>query len=656
MSSWPNNYVERSIAITRRVASFGVLGMLVISLLTVGDITLRFVFNSPIVGFNEVVEMVMAVAIAATFPAGLAQRVHLKIDLLGGVLSPRTRCWLNPLGSFLLLLIFLVFAWRIGHHAVEVDSIGKTTMILEWRLSPFMWVITALMAVCALIQFVVLLTDIANAFAGFVPPRDFGGEREPQQLSGRPITPTLFGIIAALLVAVIAGLNMSLQGMTEFLPSVLPDSKAAIAVAFFLFMWVMILALVPLAAAMGLIGLIGTILMVGFEPALGVIGTEVVEFLTNGNLAVLPLFLMMGAFASVAGLSGDIYKLAHVLIGHRRGGLALATIGGCAGFGALTGSSLATAVTIGRVALPEMRERGYSPDLATGCVAAGGTLGQLVPPSSAIVIYAILVEESIGRLFIAAVVPAIIATIFYMITVSLYIRFARKSAPASERPTGAEIWAALRQSWGVIALFGVVIGGIYGGIFTVNEAAAVGAGGAFMFALFRGKLHRGAIWEVMGETTQTTAMIYALIFGAVTFSFFIGTTGLTGMVTDAIGGLDLHRIAIIFLILLVYLILGAIMDPFALMVITVPIVSPLILDLGYDLIWFGIIMVVVVETGLITPPFGINVFVLKGVAGDVPMPTIFKGVLPFVGADIVKLVLLVFFPALILWLPSTMIN
>lgn len=177
-----------------------------------------------------------------------------------------------------------------------------------------------------------------------------------------------------------------------------------------------------------------------------------------------------------------------------------------------------------------------------------------------------------------------------------------------------------------------------------------------MFALFRGKLHRGAIWEVMGETTQTTAMIYALIFGAVTFSFFIGTTGLTGIVTDAIGGLDLHRIAIIFLILLVYLILGAIMDPFALMVITVPIVSPLILDLGYDLIWFGIIMVVVVETGLITPPFGINVFVLKGVAGDVPMPTIFKGVLPFVGTDIVKLILLVFFPALILWLPSTMIN
>ena len=656
MSSWPNNYVERSIAITRRVASFGVLGMLIISLLTVGDITLRFVFNAPIVGFNEVVEMVMAVAIAATFPAGLAQRVHLKIDLLGGVLSPRTRCWLNPLGSFLLLLIFLVFAWRIGHHAIEVDSIGKTTMILEWRLSPFIWVITALMAVCALIQFVVLLTDIANAFAGFVPPRDFGEKKEQQQLSGRPITPTLFGIVAVLSVAVIAVLNMSLQSVTEFLPSVLPDSKSAIAITFFLIMWVMILALVPLAAAMGLIGLIGTILMVGFEPALGVIGTEVVEFLTNGNLAVLPLFLMMGAFASVAGLSGDIYKLAHVLIGHRRGGLALATIGGCAGFGALTGSSLATAVTIGRVALPEMKERGYSPDLATGCVAAGGTLGQLVPPSSAIVIYAILVEESIGRLFIAAVVPAIIATIFYMITVSLYIRFARKSAPASERPTGAEIWAALRRSWGVIGLFGVVIGGIYGGIFTVNEAAAVGAGGAFMFALFRGKLHRGAIWEVMGETTQTTAMIYALIFGAVTFSFFIGTTGLTGIVTDAIGGLDLHRIAIIFLILLVYLILGAIMDPFALMVITVPIVSPLILDLGYDLVWFGIIMVVVVETGLITPPFGINVFVLKGVAGDVPMPTIFKGVLPFVGADIAKLILLVFFPALILWLPSTMIN
>lgn len=657
MSSWPNDLVEKSIAITRRVAFFGVLGMLFISVLTVGDIALRFAFNAPIVGFNEVVEMVMALAIAATFPAGLAQRVHLKIDLLGGILGPKARCWLNPLGSFLLLILFILFAWRIGHHANEVNSIGKTTMILEWPLAPFMWVIAVLMGICAIIQLNVLVADLKNAFAGHVPPRDFHGDRpQAQNLAGRELTGIQSGGLVVLVIAVIAVLGISFEGITSSLPSILPESKAAVAGIFFLAMWVLILFLVPLAAAMGLIGVLGTILMVGFEPALGVVGTEVVEFLTNGNLAVLPLFLMMGAFASVAGLSGDIYKLAHVLIGHRRGGLALATIGGCAGFGALTGSSLATAVTIGRVALPEMRARGYSPDLATGCVAAGGTLGQLVPPSSAIVIYAILVEESIGRLFIAAVIPAIIATAFYMITVSLYIRFAKKSAPASERPTRAKVWAALRQSWGVISLFGVVIGGIYGGIFTVNEAAAVGAGGAFLFALFRGKLHRDAIWEVMGETTQTTAMIYALILGAVTFSFFIGTTGLTGSVTNFIGGLDIHRVAIIFLILFVYLLLGAIMDPFALMVITVPIVSPLIVDLGYDLIWFGIIMVVVVETGLITPPFGVNVFVLKGIAGDVPMPTIFKGVLPFVAADIVKLILLVFFPALILWLPSQMIN
>lgn len=646
-----------SIAITRRVAAFGVLGMLVISLLTVGDITLRFVFNAPIVGFNEVVEMVMALAIAATFPAGLAQRVHLNIDLLGGVLSLRLRCWLKPVGSFLLLLLFLLFTWRIGHHAAELSSIGQTTMILEWPLAPFIWVVSGLLALCAVIQFIVHLVDLKNAIAGLVPPRDFHGFSSQQEnLSGTELSSPQTVSLAIIVLVSISILGLYLHDITNFLPSILPTSKAALAIIFFFAMWTLILMLIPLAAAMGLIGLVGTILIVGYEPALGVIATETVEFLTNGNLAVLPLFLMMGAFASVAGLSADIYNLAHVMVGHRKGGLALATIGGCAGFGALTGSSLATAVTIGRVALPEMRERGYSPDLATGCVAAGGTLGQLVPPSSAIVIYAILVEESIGRLFIAAVIPAIIATIFYMITVSLYIRFANKSAPATERPSRPEVFAALRRSWGVVLLFGVVIGGIYGGIFTVNEAAAVGAGGAFLFALFRGKLHRNAIWEVMGETTQTTAMIYALIFGAVIFSFFIGTTGLTGIVTDYIGGLDLPAIGIIFLILLVYLLLGAIMDPFALMVITVPIVSPLIIDLGYDLIWFGIIMVVVVETGLITPPFGVNVFVLKGIAGDVPMQTIFKGVLPFVAADIVKLILLVFFPALILWLPSTMIN
>ena len=462
-------------------------------------------------------------------------------------------------------------------------------------------------------------------------------------------------ISAGLLIAaifVVLALNAGIGGFADTAQAF----PGTVALVLFALMWVVALLFVPLGATMGLIGVLGAALLSGTEPALTVLATSATEFLTNSQLAVLPLFLMMGSFAAAAGLSGDIYDLAHVLLGHRRGGLALATIGGCAGFGALTGSSLATAATIGNVALPEMRQRGYAPGLATGCVAAGGTLGQLVPPSTVIILYAILTEESIGQLFIGAIIPAVIAVVLYMITIALYVRLVPNAAPAAaQRKHIAEIMAAVRRSWGVLFLFGLVIGGLYGGIFTATEAAAVGAGAAFLFALFRGKLSGGALWQVMGETTATTAMIYILIFGAVTFSFFIGITGLPEKLTEFMGGLNLPPLGIIALLLVVYIILGAIMDPFPVMVITVPIISPLIVDLGFDLVWWGIIMVVVVETGLITPPFGINVFILKGIAGgDVPTATAFRGVMPFVTADLIKLALLVIFPALILWLPSTM--
>jgi tripartite ATP-independent transporter DctM subunit len=406
---------------------------------------------------------------------------------------------------------------------------------------------------------------------------------------------------------------------------------------------------------LGLIGVVGGALLMSYGPALNVLGTTAASYLTNGDLAVLPLFLIMGSFATPAGLSADIYELAHVLLGHHRGGLALATIGGYAGFGALTGSSLATAATVGSVALPEMRARGYSPGLATGCVAAGGTLGQLVPPSTPIIIYAILTEQSVGQIFIAAVIPAAIAVILYFATIAIYVRVVPNAAPAAhQRARLDEIMQSVRKAWGVLMLFAFVIGGLYGGVFTVNEAAAVGAMGTFLFALFRGKLAGGALWRVMAEVTRTTAMIYLLIFGTVTFSFFAGISGLPDMLGSAATSFHLSPLGVVAMILAVYIFLGCIMDSFAVMVITIPIVTPIITNFGYDLIWWGIINVCVIETGLITPPFGINIFILKGIqGGDVPIWTVFRDVLPFVAADLVKLAILVLFPALSLWLPST---
>lgn len=630
--------------LTRRLALIGVVGMLLIALGTITDVMLRWLFNHPLVGFSEIVEVGLAVAIGATFAAGAAGRVNLTIDILADHLSEGITRWLKLLGASALLVLYVLLAWQMGLHASDLQNRGAATIYLDLKRSPYIWTVAVLLAATCAAQLVVVLASLREALVA------------PARGDSVDATAGRYALWATgLLLLVAALIGGSYLGIKAFSTTAL-SYPTIVAVTLFLAMWATSLLLVPLCAALALTGVLGAALLAGLNPALSVLGTEAASFLTNENLAVLPLFLIMGSFASASGLSSDIYRLAQALFGHFRGGLALATIGGCAGFGALTGSSLATAATIGQVALPEMRERGYSPGLAAGCVAAGGTLGQLVPPSTAIILYAILTEESIGRLFIAAVIPAVIAVALYLATIALYVRLAPDSVPAvAHRVRLGEILHALRKAWGVLLLFLMVIGGLYGGVFTANEAAAFGAMGAFLFALFRGKLTGGNLWRVMSEVTRTTAMIYMLIFGAVTFSFFIGITGLPEKLVAMLGELTIPPLGVIAILLVIYIILGAVMDPFPVMVITVPIVTPLVSAMNYDLVWWGIIMVCVVETGMITPPFGINVFILKGIAGgDVPMWTVFRGVTPFIVADLIKLALLVLFPVLVMWLPSTM--
>jgi C4-dicarboxylate transporter DctM subunit len=421
-------------------------------------------------------------------------------------------------------------------------------------------------------------------------------------------------------------------------------------------MWILMLGQVPLAALTGTMGVIGAALFIGFPPAFSTLAVESTSLLTNAQIATLPLFLMMGSFAAVSGMSEDLYLLAHVLLGRFRGGLALATIGSCAGFGALTGSSLATAATIGRVAIPEMRARGYSPALATGTCAAGGTLGPLVPPGSGpIIVFAILTEASIGQLFVASVGPAILAVVLYFFTIMIYARVSPASAPVVPGNLDRDLLRiALRRCIPVGLLVFGVMGGLYFGIFTDTESAAVGAIGAFICAVYRKKFNRGSFLEVMAETTATTAMVYGLIIGAQIFSFFVLVSALTESVTAFIGSLHWSALALITVILIGYLLLGTMMEAFAVMIITVPIITPLIVSLGYPVIWWGIVMLCVVETGMIHPPFGLNVFVLKSITPDVSLWTIYKGVTPFVIADLIKLILMVLFPAITMWLPMTM--
>jgi C4-dicarboxylate transporter, DctM subunit len=627
--------------LTRPLATLGVLGMLIAAAATVVDVLLRWLANGGVMALNEITSMAFAIAITACLPAGLAGGVNLKIDVLARWLTGRLGAWLDAIGAFALLVFIAILAQQVLVHADNLAREGRTTIILGWPQAPFMYVVVLLLAFSTLVQAVVTLNGVVRAIA--CRDAETGVTRVLRWLiTGLGICTAGLAIYATLHFAALS--SWAAQN---------PGSTVAIA---FAVLWCLMLLLFPLAAVTGLIGLVGCSLFIGASPAMSAFATEATGLLTNSQLATLPLFLMMGSFAAVAGLADDLYRLSHVLFGRWRGGLAYATIGSCAGFGALTGSSLATAATIGRVAIPEMEQRGYSPALATGVCAAGGTLGPLVPPGSGpLILFALLTEASIGQLFVASVGPAFLAVVLYFLTVTVYVRLAPWSVPAARVGTDrAELFAALRRCIGVGVLVFGVMGGLYFGIFTDIESAAVGAIGAVAFAVWRGRLNRASFFDVMVETTSTTALVYGLIIGAQIFSFFVSVSALTESITSLLAGLHWNNAALMGVILAGYLLLGTVMESFAVMIITVPIITPLILGMGYDVIWWGIAMLCVVETGLIHPPFGLNVIVLKGISPKISIWTIYKGVAPFVVADLIKLALLVLFPAIAMWLPHTM--
>ena len=419
-----------------------------------------------------------------------------------------------------------------------------------------------------------------------------------------------------------------------------------------LFMFLLILLQVPIGIAMAVVGVLGYGLLSGFGSAYTIIATETTSVLANADLAVIPLFLLMGNFATSAGLSTEIYNLAYAFLGHRKGGLALSTIAGCGFFGAVCGSSTATAATFGRVALPEMLKRRYANHFAAGCIAAGGTLGSLVPPSVILIIYAVMAEEFIITLFIAAIIPSIVSIGAYFVAIMIYLSINPTAGPPGLRMNWPDRFKTALRCWGAVFILLVVVGGIYGGVFTVTEAAAFGAVITFLFALGRKKLTRATFWDALTGTAMTTAMIYTIIIGANIMTYFITITHMPDWVINSISEFHMPTFMILTVLLVIYLILGSIFDTVAAMLITLPFVLPLITNLGYSPIWWGIINVVVIEIGMITPPIGLNVFVLHGVAPDIGLSTIFRGILPFLFADIGRLIILVVFPILITWLPS----
>lgn len=627
-----------TLAATGALSMVAVAGILAGALVICIDVLGRWLVGASVVALNEIMSAVFAVAIAATLPAGAALRVNLSIDLLGHMTGPRLTAWLKVAGSLLLLAFFALLAWRVFGLALRYHAQGRATSILRWPLAPTYFAVAVSMGLAALVQLVNAMDDVRAARA---------------VRSGLRSSPIVLALVGTL-TAVAAGTGLWIAADFGGFAAVVTGHPAVAVILAFLLLWAGVLAQLPLATVTALIGLVGTLAYVGGPAAGNTFASDALDFLRNEQVSTLPMFLIMGAFAVVAGVSDDLFRVANAVLGRFRGGLAYATIAGCAGFGAVSGNSIATSATFGRMALPQMKQRGYAPTLSSATVAAGGTLGALVPPSGVIILFALLTEQSIGALFVAAMVPALLAVLLYFAAIAIVLRLDPGAAPAAEPSSADDLLPALRGSLPVAVLFAVVIGGLYGGVFTATESAAVGAVGAFLLALARGRLNRKSLLAVFSEITASTAMIYGLIFGALAFSFFVDLGQTPTMAAEWIASFDARPVVILAALIVLYLLLGSVMDSFAVMVITVPVVTPLVLGLGYDMLFWGVLMLVVVETGMITPPFGMNLFVIKSLQPDVPLSVVMRGVLPFVLADLVKIVLLVAFPALSLWLPSTM--
>ncbi len=419
---------------------------------------------------------------------------------------------------------------------------------------------------------------------------------------------------------------------------------------------------IPIAFSMGIVGFFGFAAMQGltfdnmmdfrWTGALSMASKRVVDTAQEYSLSVIPLFILMGNLVTKSGLSHELYRASYAFLGHKKGGLSMATVVACGGFSAICGSSLATSATMAKVAMPPMRKYGYSDELATASIAAGGTLGILIPPSVILVIYGLLTETSIRELFAAGFIPGAIGIFLYLMAVRWVVWRNPAEGPCGEKMDWPERREALNGVWGVLILFTVVMGGIYMGIFTPTEAAGIGAGGAFLIALSRKTLNFASLFDILTDTARTSAMLFGVLIGALIFSNFINRAGLPSDLLEFVSALDVAPMVVILCILLIYIVLGMVFESLSMLLLTVPIFFPLVQSMGFDLVWFGIVVVVVTEISLITPPVGMNVFVLSAVLRDVKASTIFKGVTPFWCADIIRLILITLIAPISLILPE----
>lgn len=615
--------------VSRAINSVGVLFLMAMMFLMVVDVFLRRVFNQPLTGSFEVVQFMQVTLVYLGVAYTTIKKAHISIDLITCRLSERTAALVESIILFLSVGFFALITWRNILRAEELCSEKATSVLLAIPLFPFYYMLAFGCGVLCLVLIVQLAESASRAFKGFPGLR--------------------VGILYAFVLGVILlGVALSAHWIEWEVEPLLAG------VLGILILFILMAAGMPIAFSMGLVGFAGYCYVVGVDAGFSQLENVPYGVGSDYILSVLPLFLLMGQFAFYSGLSQELYDTSYKWLGHYPGGLAMATVGGCAAFAAVCGSSVATSATMGTVALPAMRKYKYADRLALGSIAAGGTVGILIPPSIVFILYGVLTEQSIGKLFLAGFLPGVLAIVLYLLAIIVQVRLNPELGPPGPKASFREKLLSLRQTWGTLVLFSVVMGGIYLGFFTPTEAGAVGAFGAFVMAIFKKRLTLKILHNCLLETGRMTAMLIIIFVGAMMFNYFLAVTNLPMDMAQLIVDQDMNRYLVLTAILVVYLLLGCIMDPGSMIILTIPIVYPLIQSLGFNPIWFGVIIVMVAEIGTITPPVGLNVFVVKAVAPEVPITRIFRGILPFWSVDMVRLCILVMIPQISLFLPSVM--
>jgi len=614
---------------SRGVNTIGVTLLMGMMLLIVVDVFLRRVFSRPIMGSFEIVQFTLCMVVYLGLAYTAIQKAHISVELLVTKLSEDARALIESLTLLLSFGFFFLITWRNIPRARELWLEKATSALLSIPTFPFYYVVvfgSGLLCLVLLVQLIGTYFRVAKLvprirtavlyLCGLIPL--FVLFALSFHLVEWEINPVIAGIlgIAALFTLMAVGM--------------------------------------PLAFAMGLVGFAGYCYIVSVDAGISQLESVPFDVGSDYILAVVPLFLLMGQFAFHSGLSQDLYDTFYKWLGQYPGGLAMATVGGCAAFAAVSGSSVATAATMGTVALPAMRKYKYSDRLALGSIAAGGTLGILIPPSIVFILYGILTEQSIGKLFLAGFLPGALAVLLYLSVIFIQVRLNPQLGPSGPKTKLKEKILSLRSTWGMLLLFALVMGGIYVGFFTPTEAGAVGAFGAFLIALLRRRLTWQTLHSSLLETGRTTAMLIIIFVGAMIFNYFMAVSNLPMALAEFITEHGLNHYTILSAILVVYLFLGCIMDPGSMIILTIPIVYPIIQSMGFDPIWFGVIIVMVAEIGTITPPVGLNVFVVAGVAKTTSIEEVFRGIIPFWGIDMVRLIILVAIPQISLFLPNIM--